>query len=570
MTNDQISAMFREIADILDIKGENPFKVRAYRKAQDAIRGLSEDLEKIQAEGRLLGIEGIGKGIAEKIDDLFATGHMSYYEEARSSIPVGLLDILNVPGLGPKKVKLVWDKLGISTLDQLDRAARSQQLRELPGMGAKSEANILNGIAIVQQGLERKTLGEATLLADEIIRAIEDVPGVKRLVPAGSLRRGRETIGDIDILAVADVSEDVMARFTSLDIVEEVLAHGPTKSSVRTHKGMQVDLRVVPDESFGAALHYFTGSKQHNIHMRSLAQKQSLKLNEYGVFDADDNSVAGAAEKDVFSALGMDYIPPEMREDTGEIEVALEHKIPRLLETSDIRGEVHAHSTYSDGHNTIEEMARAAQSRGYEYIVITDHSKSLTVANGLDEKRLREQAEEIAEVNKKLKQFRVFHGTEVDILADGQLDLSDDALARLDFVIASVHSRFRQSEQTMTDRICTAIENPHIDAIGHPTGRLINRRPAYELDIERMLQAAAETGTALELNAHYMRLDLKDTHLRRARDLGVMICIGTDAHVTHEMDMFRYGVVTARRGWLEPENVLNTKPLKEFLAWLDR
>jgi len=570
MTNDQISAMFGEIADILDIKGENPFKIRAYRRAQDTVRSLSEDLEKIQADGRLLDIEGIGKGIAEKIDELFDTGQMSYYEEARSSIPIGLLDILSVPGLGPKKVKLVWDKLGISTLDQLDRAARAQQLRELPGMGAKSEANILNGISIVRQGLERKTLGEATRLANEIIQAIEDVPGVNRLVPAGSLRRGSETIGDIDILAVADTPDDVMARFTSLDVVEEVLAHGPTKSSIRTHRGMQADLRVVPEDSFGAALQYFTGSKQHNIHIRSLAQKQALKINEYGVFDADDNSVAGVGEEDVYGALGMDYIPPEMREDSGEIEVALEHKIPRLIETSDIRGEVHAHSTHSDGHNTIEEMARAAQSRGYEYIVITDHSKSLTVANGLDEKRLYEQAEEIAEVNKKLKKLRVLHGTEVDILADGQLDLSDDALADLDFVIASVHSGFRQSEQHMTDRICAAIENPHVDAIGHPTGRLINRRPPYALDIEKVLQRAAETGTALELNAHYMRLDLKDTHLRRARDLGVMICIGTDAHVTHEMDMVRYGVVTARRGWLEPEHVLNTRPIKEFLAWIGR
>jgi len=570
MTNGQISAMFGEIADILDIKGENPFKVRAYRRAQDAVRSLSEDLEKIQREGRLLDIEGIGKGIAEKIGELFATGQMSYYEEARSSIPVGLLDILSVPGLGPKKVRLVWDKLGISTLDQLDQAARCRQLRELPGMGAKSEANILSGIAIVRQGLERKTLGEATRLANEIIRAIEDVPGVNWLVPAGSLRRGRETIGDIDILAVADTPDDVMARFISLDVVEEVLAHGPTKSSIRTHRGMQADLRVVPEDSFGAALQYFTGSKQHNIHIRSLAQKQALKINEYGVFDADDNSIAGIAEEDVYGVLGMDYIPPEMREDTGEIEIALEHKIPRLIEPSDIRGEVHAHSTHSDGHNTIEEMARAAQSRGYEYIVITDHSKSLTVANGLDEKRLCEQAEEIAAINKTLKKFRVLHGIEVDILTDGSLDLSDDTLADLDFVIASVHSGFRQSEQHMTDRICAAIANPHVDAIGHPTGRLINRRPPYALDIEKVLQAAVEGGTALELNAHYMRLDLRDTHLRRARELGVMVCLGTDAHVTHDMDMVRYGIVTARRGWLEPEHVLNTRPLEEFLAWIRR
>jgi len=570
MTNEQIAGMFREIADILDIKGENPFKVRAYRRAWDAVRALSEDLSKVHAEGRLLDIEGIGKGIAEKIDELFTTGHMSYYEEARSSIPVGLLDMLNVPGLGPKKVKLVWDNLGISTLDQLDEAARSEQLRALPGMGAKSESNILDGIAVVRRGLERKTLGEATLLAETIVRAIEDVPGLKRLVPAGSLRRGRETVGDIDVLAVADPPDEVMARFASLEIVDEVIARGPTKSSVRTHEGFQVDLRVVPEPSFGAALQYFTGSKQHNIHLRSLAQKRSLKINEYGVFDGDDICLGCTDETEVYAALGMDLIPPEIREDTGEIEAAIEHTLPRLVDRADIRGEMHAHSTYSDGRNSIEEMARAAIARGYEYIAITDHSKSLTVAHGLDEKRLREQAREIGAVNERLDGFRVLHGTEVDILPDGSLDLEDDALDALDFVVASVHSRFRQSKDEMTRRICAAIGNPHVDAIGHPTGRLINRRPAYELDLDRVIETAAQTGTALELNAHYMRLDLRDTHLRRASDMGVMIVIATDAHVTHELDMVRYGIATARRGWLEPDHVLNTRSLDDVLAWLGR
>jgi len=568
MNNDQIAAMLKEIADILDIKGENPFKVRAYRRAHDAIRGLSEDLSTIHAEGRLLDIDGIGKGIGEHIDDLFSTGHMSYYEEARSSIPIGLLDILNVPGLGPKKVRMLWDKLGISTLDQLDSAARLHQIRELAGMGAKSEENILNGIEVVRQGLERKTLGEATQLAEQIVRSLEQVSGVERLVPAGSVRRARETIGDIDILAVAADPEKVMTSFTSLDIVEEILAHGPTKSSIRTRQGIQVDLRVVPEDSFGAALQYFTGSKQHNVHLRSLAQKCSLKINEYGVFDEKDSSIAGTSEQQVYAALGMDFIPPEMREDTGEIEAALEHNVPQLVEQTDIRGEIHAHSTYSDGHNTIEEVARAAQGRGYKYIVITDHSKSLTVANGLDEKRLLEQAEEVAAVNKKMKDFRVLRGIEVDILADGSLDLNDDALAELDLVIASIHSGFQQSKERITDRICSAIENPHVDVIGHPTGRLINRRPSYEVDVDQMLRAAVDTGTALELNAHYMRLDLRDTHLRRARQLGAMIAIGTDAHVIHDMDMIRYGVATARRGWMGPEHILNTKPLEDLLAWL--
>jgi DNA polymerase (family 10) len=570
VTNDQIAAMFREIGDILDIKGENPFKVRAYRRAVDAVKGLSEDLGKLHEEGRLLEIDGIGKGIAQHLDDLFTTGHMSYYEEARASIPVGLLDILNVPGLGPKKVKLIWDTLGISTLDQLEAAARSQQLRCLPGMGAKSESNVLDGVGIVRQGLERSTLGKATLLADEIMAALSGVPGMDRIAPAGSLRRACETIGDIDILAVASDPAAVMDRFVSLDIVDDVIAHGPTKSSARIGKSIQVDLRVVGAAEFGAAHVYFTGSKQHNIHLRSLAKKKGLKINEYGVFDADERNLAGPTEKEVYAALEMDFVPPEMREDTGEVEAALNREVPLLVETTDLRGEVHAHSTYSDGRNSIEEMARAAAERGYEYIVMTDHSKSLTVAHGLDKKRLAEQAEEVARVNGSMNGFRVLRGIEVDIMADGSLDLDDDTLSNLDFVVASVHSRFRQNMDDMTRRICSAIENPHVDAIGHPTGRLINRRPSYEVDMERVMETARRTKTALELNSHYARLDLRDTHLRRARELGVMITIATDAHVTHELDMVRYGIATARRGWLGPEHVLNTRPLDKFLEWLDR
>ncbi|MCD6287543.1 MAG: DNA polymerase/3'-5' exonuclease PolX [Candidatus Hydrogenedentes bacterium] len=571
MTNEQIADMLREIADILDIKGENPFKIRAYRRAVDAVKGLSEEVGKLYAENRLLEIEGIGKGIAGHIDDLFRTGHMSFYEEARSSIPVGLLDILNVPGLGPKKVRLIWDKLGISTLDELEDAARHERLRALPGLGAKSETSILAGIGIVRQGLERTTLGAATRLADEIVDALSGVPGIERVVPAGSLRRGRETIGDIDILVVASDAELVMDRFVSMDVAAETIARGPTKSSIRIKRGIQVDLRVVAAESFGAALVYFTGSKQHNVHLRSLARKHNLKVSEYGVFDGDGRNVAaGPAETDVYAALDMEFVPPEMREDTGEIEAALDHRVPRLIETADLRGEIHAHSTYSDGRNTIAEMAQAAADRGYEYIVITDHSKSLTVAHGLDAGRLADQADEIERVNASMNGFRVFRGIEVDIMPDGSLDLDDDTLAALDFVVASVHSRFRQSQDDMTRRICAAIENPHVDAIGHPTGRLINRRPPYELDIEQVMAAALRTKTALELNAHYSRLDLRDVHLRRARELGVMITIATDAHVTHDLDMVRYGIATARRGWLEPQHVLNTRPLDEFMEWLNR
>jgi DNA polymerase (family 10) len=566
MTNREIARIFSEIADILDIKGENPFKIRAYRRAVRAIEALPEELRAAHEEGWLRDIDGIGEAIAKKIAELIDTGGLEYYERQKASIPAGLLSMLEVPDLGPKKVKALYDKLKIDSLKKLEAAARAGKVRELPGFGEKTEQNILRGMALLERGRERSLLGDATELAESIVGELKRLKEVKVAIPAGSLRRSKETIGDVDVLVVSSAPEKVMETFTKLDCVGEIIAKGNTKSSVRTKDDVQVDVRVVERKSFGAALQYFTGSQAHNVEMREIAVKKGLKLNEYGVFDVKSGKmVAGKTEEDVYAALDLPVIPPELREGAGEIDAARSGKLPDLLEPSQIKGDMHVHSDWSDGRNSIEEIAEACKTLGYKYVGIADHSQSLTVAHGLSEERLAEQIKLIRKINKKLKGFRVLAGTEVDIRSDGTLDFPDELLAELDFVIAAIHSGFKQSRKRLTARVRSAMQNRHVSILAHPSGRLIGRREPLDLNMVEILEMAKETGTAVELNAHDVRLDLKDVHLRKAKELGVKVAIGTDAHDIGELTLMRYGVATARRGWLEPKDVLNTLPATKLL-----
>ena len=572
MDNRTVANVFQEIADILEIKGENPFKIRAYRKAVQVIQDLSDDLSALWERGELENLPGIGKGIAEKIDRLLSTGTLDYYQELLSQIPTDLLELLDVQGMGPKKVALVYKQLGVSTIEELKEAAQEHRLRDLPGMGAKSEERILKGIETLEAHVGIILLGTALPLAESIVERLRHLRGVKRISYAGSTRRGKEVIGDIDILVSAKNSKPVMDAFVSLEEVSEVFAGGETKSSVRTVDGIQIDLRVVPDNSFGAALQYFTGSKNHNVLLRERGVKQGLKINEYGVFSAkSEKRLGGENEEDIYRALGLPLFPPELREGTEEIAAALSKKgLPKLIEQSQIRGDLHAHSNWSDGGNTIEEMAQAAMELGYEYLVFSEHSQSLRVAGGLSEDKLKRQIETIAKLNDSFSKFRILTGTEVDIKSDGSLDYPDSLLEQLDVVTASVHVGLTQSREQLTRRTIRAIENPHVDVIGHFTGRLIGRRDPYSLDLDAVFAAAAEHKTLMELNAHPMRLDIKDIHMRHARRYGVRFAINTDAHNVKDLANMRYGVLTARRGWTEAKEVINTFPLTQLLNHLSR
>jgi DNA polymerase (family 10) len=569
MNNKKIAEIFSEIADILDIKGENPFKIRAYRKAVQAIEGLSEELRTVHDQGRLREIDGIGEAIAKKIDELLTTGKLEYYEKAKASVPDGLLAMLDVPDIGPKKVKALYEKMKIDTVEKLEKAARVGKLRELPGFGAKTEENILRGIALLTRGRERVLLGTATELAENIVAELARLTYVSVAVPAGSVRRQKETIGDIDVLVISREPKKVMDAFVSLDCIGAVIARGATKSSIRTKDNVQVDVRVVERKSFGAALQYFTGSKAHNIELRESAMKRGLKVNEYGVFGVkSEKMVAGKSEEEVYGALDLPVIPPELREGMGEIEAARAGELPQLLELEHIKGDLHVHTDWSDGKHSIEQVTEACRSLGYKYVGIADHSQSLSVANGLTPDELAEQVELIRKINRGLKGFRVLAGAEVDILSDGSLDFPDELLARLDFVIAAIHSGFKQGRKQLTDRIRSAMEHPCVSILAHPTCRLIGRREPLDINVVEILDIAKETGTAVELNAHQMRLDLNDVHLRKAKDLGVKASIGTDTHVLEELKSMRYGVATARRGWLGPNDVLNTLPASRLLKAL--
>ena len=566
MKNLEVADIFNKIADILELKGDNPFRIRAYQRAAQNIQDLSEDIEEISKREELEKLPGIGKDLALKIKEIIETGGLNHYEELKSEMPAGLLELLSVPGLGPKTIKLLYENLKIDSIGQLEKMAQGHKLQGLPGLQAKTEENILRGIELIRQRKERMPLGLALPLAEEIINSLKKMAQVKRISPAGSLRRKKETIGDIDILVTSGEPETVMDLFTRLPYAEKIIAHGRTKSSIITREGIQVDLRVVSPDSFGAALCYFTGSKAHNIHIRDMAKSEGLKINEYGVFrEKSGRKLAGKEEEDVYKTINLSLIPPELREDRGEIETALEGRLPRLIELGQIKGDLHVHSKWSDGYHSIEELARAAQDRGYEYIAVADHSKSLTVAGGLTEEELLKKIEEIRKLNKKLKNFRILAGAEVDIRSDGSLDYGDDILRRLDIVIAAIHTGFKQSKEILTGRIVKAMQNSLVHIIAHPTGRLMGVRDAYELDMEEILKTARETNTALEINAYPERLDLDDINSRRAKEAGVKLAISTDAHHLVQLNTMSLGVSVARRAWLEKKDVLNALPLEKLL-----
>ena len=569
MQNANIARRFEEIADLLEIKGENPFRVRAYRRAAESLEALAEDVAAVADRDGLERIPGIGKDLAGKIEEFLNTGGIGYLEELRREIPAGVVELMGIHGVGPRTAKLLFDQAGVDSVEKLEALARAGKLAGLPGIKAKTEQNILQGIAVWKAGRERMPLGRALVLAEGIVGALRALPGVARIETAGSLRRMRETVKDIDVLVTARDAAPVMRAFVDLPGVAEVLAHGETKSSVRLAEGIQADLRVVGPEAFGAALQYFTGSKAHNIRVRDLAVRKGLKLSEYGVFAAKgERRVAGASEEEIYAALGLPWIPPEIREDTGEVEAALEGRLPRLVEPGQIRGDLHCHTNWSDGRLALEDLVRAAKARGYEYVAVADHSRSSTVANGLDQRRLEEQLKAIEALREKVKDITILAGSEVDIRADGMLDFPDELLARLDVVVASVHSRFAQDERTMTNRIVRALRNPHVRILGHATGRLLGERDAYAVDLDAVFAAARDAGVAVEINASPQRLDVKDQHARRARGLGAMLAINTDTHSEPHLDYMRLGVGLARRAWLGPDAILNTRSARDLTTWL--
>ena len=525
MNNREIAEIFHSIADILEIKAENPFRIRAYRRAAQVIEELSQSIKDIHTNSKLPNIPGIGEGIARKISELIQTEKLAEYEAIKKSVPFGLLEMLNISSVGPKTVALIYKELGITSVEGLEKAAKDHKLAKFPGMGEKKEENIIRGIKILRETRERIPIYEAELIAEDIISHLKEVPAVQNISIAGSLRRRRETIGDIDILVASDKPHQVMNAFTTLPQVKQILAKGSTRSSVRIEGGRQVDIRVVETDSFGAALHYFTGSKAHNIRIRELGIKKGLKINEYGVFKRgkspeQDEKIGGIKETDIFKSIGIPYISPEIREDRGEIEAGLSGTLPQLIEIDNLLGDLNIHSNWSDGTNSIEEMAEALIERGYQYIAICDHSKSLKVAGGLNEGELIERQKEIDELNNKYKNFQILSGIELEIHINGELDFSDDVLESLDIVIGAIHTGFSQDERVNTARIIKAMENRNVNIIAHPTGRLLGKREAYKIDIPAILKAAGDTGTALEINAFPERLDLADVYLQEAKKRG--------------------------------------------------
>ncbi len=601
MTNQEIAQILVHISQILDIQGENTFKIRAYIKASETVENLTYQLSSVKDRSEIAELPGIGEGIAKKIKELLETGKLKYYEDLKKSEYAPLREFLKIPGMGPKHARLVYETLGINTVDQLQKAAQQGKLRDLHGLGEKVEENILQGIQQVQKYKERLPLAFIYPRAQSILEEMKKVREVNQITLAGSLRRMRETIADVDILVSSDKPKPVMDAFVNIPQAKKVAAKGNTKSSITTRDGFQVDLRVVKPESFGAASHYFTGSKAHNIRIRSLGIDKGLKVNEYGVFKKEKR-ISGRTEEEVFKSVKLPYIAPELREDQGEIEAAQNGTLPSLVEMKHIKGDLHVHSDWSDGNNTIEEMAKAAKKRGYRYLAICDHSPAVGITNGLTEERLLKQIEvikklnkkfrvrtgvaslsdkgagvqpppqrkikEISRLNKKLKDFRVLSGIEVDIRSNSKLDLGDDILEKLDIVVAAVHTSFGQPKEEMTERIVKAIENPNVDIIAHPTGRLIGKREPYQVDMDKIMDACKANGKMLELNAYPERLDLSDINCRRAKEKGVKIAISTDAHSTAHLEWMKFGVATARRGWIEPRDVINTMPLTRLLKLL--
>jgi DNA polymerase (family 10) len=571
MKNLEIARLFELMADVLEIEGENAFRVRAYRRAALNLRALTEDVEALARAGRLDEIPGIGADLAGKIQEYLDTGRIADIEAARARIPAGVVELMNVPGIGPRTARLLHDREGITGLDRLEKLARAGRLRGIRGIQAKTEANILKGIALVRQGQARMPLGRALPLARELVRALEAVAGVERVALAGSARRMKETVGDLDILVTTSAPGPVMDAFVRLPRVAAVTERGATRASIRHRDGIQVDLRVVEPRAFGSALAYFTGSKQHNIRVREMGMKRGLKISEYGVFRAaSGRRVSGATEEEVYAAVGLPWIPPELREDTGEIEAARAGRLPALVSLGDIRGDLHCHTKASDGGHSIEALVAAAAARAYDYVVVSDHSPSARVARGLTAAELRAHVRKVRAVARKHPAIHVLTGTECDILPDGTLDYPDDVLASLDLVVAAVHSRFTQSRGEMTARICRALASPHVDVLAHPTGRLLGEREPYDVDLEQVLSAAREHGKAVEINAYPERLDLNDVNARRAHELGVLLAIDTDTHVLDHLGCMELGVATARRGWVGPAEVVNTWPFARLTTWLAR
>jgi DNA polymerase (family 10) len=565
MQNVEVARLFEELADLLELEGANPFRVRAYRNAARTLEALSIDVAAIVERDpeELLQLGGIGKDLADKIVVIVRTGELPQLEELKAKITPGVVQMLRIPGLGPKKVAALFKELGLETLDALKQAAEQGRIAELKGFGKKTEQSILEGLALATEASQRVFLADAKAEADAIVADLRQLSSITQATVAGSCRRRKETVGDLDVLVTSSDHNAAMDRLAANPLVTKVLARGDTKQRVRLRSGLELDLRVVPDKSFGAASQYFTGSKDHNIVIRRRAQERGLKLNEYGLFRGDE-LVASRTEEEVYAAVDLPWIPPELRENRGEIELAEQGKLPKLIELKDIRGDLHMHTTATDGMNSIREMAEAAKARGLQYIAITDHSKRVTMANGLDADRLRAHWQEIDKVRGEISGIEILKGIECDILEDATMDLPDDVLAEADWVLAVLHYGLKQPREQIDKRLLNAIRNPHVDAIGHLTGRLVNQRPGADLTFEDVLKAAADHGTWLEINAHPSRLDLDDIHAAAAKDRGIPIVINTDAHSIAGFDVMQYGVFQARRAGLEANDVANTQTLKEF------
>jgi len=575
MKNKEVAQILDEIATLLEIKGENKYKIAAYQEAARRIENLPEDIEKLFRQGKLYQIKGIGESIGQKIKEYLTTGKVTYLEELRREIPPEILELLKIPGIGPKLAYRLYTELGIKDIDSLEKAAREGKIRLLPRLGPKVEQNILEAIKEYREKQnvpERIPLGVALPLTEEIVNYLSQYPFIENIVPAGSLRRRKETIGDIDILITTSDMDKVNQVLKNLPILRNILAAGTTKTSIIVEPGIQVDFRVVDKSSFGAALQYFTGSKAHNIKLRELAIKKGLKINEYGVFRISDNKkIGGEKEEEIYEILGLQYIPPELREDQGEIGIAMEGKLPKLIEENDILGDMHVHTDWSDGANTLEEMVEIAYKLGYKYVVISDHSQALGVAGGLTPEQIEKQKLRIQELNKKYKNFKILHSIEANILSDGSIDLPEEVLKQFDLVIAGLHSGFKQPKEKITERLISAIKNPWVDIISHPTGRLINKRPAYEVDLSAILYWAKETGTILEINSQPDRLDLCDIDAKIAKEkYGIYFSIGTDSHDIRSYSLIKYGIAVARRAWLERKDVINTYPWEEAKLKLKR
>jgi DNA polymerase (family 10) len=565
MKNRLVAKILYEVADLLELEGVE-FKPRAYRRAAQAVESCPIPIEDLVAQGRLHELPGVGESIAQKIEEIVRTGKLALHEELKAKLPVDLYALTQVEGVGPKTAKLLYEALGVRTLEDLERVAKEGRIKEVKGLGPKIEEKILRGLQEARGAEKRELLGYALPLARHICKKLLETGLFRRVEPAGSLRRGKETVGDLDLLALSDRPEEAAQAFASLPEVEEILAQGPKKVSVRLTGGLQADLRIVPEESFGAALQYFTGSKAHNIRLRERAVARGWKLNEYGLFAEDGSVIAGKTEEEIYRALGLSFIPPELREDQGEIQAAEAGALPKLVELQEILADLHVHTDWSDGKMALLEVAQEARARGLRYLAITDHLRFAQAIPGLSPDDLRRQIEEIHRINESLEDFRLLCGVEANIGKDGSLDVPRDLLPQLDLVIASVHTHFRLSRKEMTERLVRAVEDEAVDVLGHPTGRLIGERPAYEADWDEVFRRAAKAGTLLEVNANPQRLDLPADLIRRALEYGVRFIVGTDAHAPEHLDFLEYGVLTLRRGWAQSKDVLNTLPLEAFLA----